>query len=153
MQSSTVQLIQPHRRQRKQRRPQLRDVHVALTTPKHLYLLKRNKAKLETLRVERNIVSNVDVRSDRMLTMLDRLNMTEYIPELELLVVASQKGTVALTRLLRVELDDGQQTCLFNNEVYLPVSGLQRHALYGKGAWLARMAIFCILGKSQMLIQ
>ncbi|ORY91138.1 hypothetical protein BCR43DRAFT_498567 [Syncephalastrum racemosum] len=138
MQSSSVQLLQSQQRRKTYRCPKLRNAHVALTTPKHLYLLKRNQAKLETLRVERNIVSNVDVRSDRMLTMLDRLNMTEYIPELELLVVASQKGTVALTRLLRVELDDGQQTCLFNNEVYLPVNGLQRHALYGKRDGLRR---------------
>ncbi|KAG0169970.1 hypothetical protein DFQ28_003342 [Apophysomyces sp. BC1034] len=102
---------------------------VILTTTKDVYLLNTSKSRMDAIRVEKGIVSNIDVRSDRM----DRLNMVEWIPELELFVAASQKGTVALTRMLQVELENGEQTCLFNNEFYLPMNGLQASPLYGKG--------------------
>ncbi|OAD65382.1 hypothetical protein PHYBLDRAFT_160832 [Phycomyces blakesleeanus NRRL 1555(-)] len=105
--------------------------YLVFTTAKDVYLLNTTRPRITTIRVEHEAISKIDVRSDRMLLTMDRINMVEWIPELELLVAASQKGTVALTRVLQVELDDGRQTCLFNNECYLPLGGLQPTPLYG----------------------
>lgn len=104
--------------------------YIVLTTARNLFVLQATKS-MKVVRTEKEILSNIDVRADRLLSSMDRLNMTEWIPELELLVVASQKGMVALMRVLRVELSDGRQTCLLNNEKYLPLSGLQSYPLYG----------------------
>ncbi|CAO3649318.1 unnamed protein product [Mucor hiemalis] len=57
--------------------------------------------------------------------------MVEWLPELELFVAASQKGTVALMRVLQVEFEGGEQGCIFNNECYLPTDVLQATPLYG----------------------
>ncbi|KAI9492389.1 hypothetical protein BDB00DRAFT_873470 [Zychaea mexicana] len=107
------------------------DELIMLTTPKDVILLHPTMTRMVTERWERNVISNVDVRSDRLLTAMDRLNMVEWIPELELYVAASQKGTVALMRVIKVELENGQSTLVFNSEKYLPDSGLRNSPLYG----------------------
>lgn len=91
---------------------------------------------METVQRERYVVSHADSRTDERLNIMERLNFVEWIPELELCVVASQKGCVALMRILQVQLDgtthdDGLQTCIFNHEKYLPMHGLQNSVLYG----------------------
>lgn len=103
-----------------------------LTTPKDLIMLKTSKGRMMTERMERNVISSVDVRSDRLLVAMDRLNMVQWIPSLELFIAASQKGTVALLRILQVKLPDGQHTPIFNHERYLPDHDMQRRPLYGK---------------------
>lgn len=103
-----------------------------LTTPKDLFMLKTSKGRMMTERMERNVISSVDVRSDRLLVAMDRLNMVQWIPSLELYIAASQKGTVALLRILQVKLADGQHTPIFNHERYLPDHDMQRRPLYGK---------------------
>lgn len=108
------------------------DEYLMLTTAKDVYLLRTTRPRLKSERREHNVVSDVDVRSDRLLMAMDRLNMVEWIPELELFVAASQKGTVALMRVLEVELWNNERTFIFNNEKYLPLSGMQRKPLYGK---------------------
>ncbi|KAI9013945.1 hypothetical protein CLU79DRAFT_380601 [Phycomyces nitens] len=114
----------------KQKRREIGE-YLVFTTAKDVYLLNPTRPRITTIRVEHEAIAKIDVRSDRMLQAMDRINMVEWIPEIELLVVASQKGVVALTRVLQVELDDGRQTCLFNNECYLPLDGLQPNPLYG----------------------
>ncbi|SAL97771.1 hypothetical protein [Absidia glauca] len=95
-----------------------------------------NRHTMETVQRERYVVSHADSRTDERLNMMERLSFVEWIPELELCVMASQKGCVALMRILQVQLDgtahdDGLQTCIFNNEKYLPMHGLQNSVLYG----------------------
>ncbi|KAI8149555.1 hypothetical protein BJV82DRAFT_588447 [Fennellomyces sp. T-0311] len=107
------------------------DELIMLTTPRDIVLLHTTSTRMSTERWERNVISNVDVRTDRLLVAMDRLNMVEWIPELELYVAASQKGTVALMRVVKVELGNGQSTLIFNTEKYLPDSGLRSNPLYG----------------------
>ena len=57
--------------------------------------------------------------------------MLQWIPELELLIVASQKGMVALIRILRIDLGDGEEEYVFNHEAYLPQAQLHSSPLYG----------------------
>ncbi|CEJ01459.1 hypothetical protein RMCBS344292_15486 [Rhizopus microsporus] len=102
-----------------------------LSTAKDIVLMRTTLPKMTKVRQESDIISKVDVRADRLLYLLDRITMIEWIPELELFVTASQKGTVALTRILQLELEDGRQTCVFNNEYYLPIDVLQTTPLYG----------------------
>ena len=110
-----------------------------LTTPRDLFMLKTSKGRMMTERMERNVISSVDVRSDRLLVAMDRLNMVQWIPSLELYIAASQKGTVALLRILQIKLSDGQHTPIFNHERYLPDHDMQRRPLYGK---LEEMALY-----------
>jgi hypothetical protein len=56
----------------------------------------------------------------------------QWIPELELFIVASQKGMVALVRLLRIDLGDGEEEYIFNREAYLPHAQLHSSPLYGR---------------------
>ncbi|KAI8883453.1 WD40 repeat-like protein [Backusella circina FSU 941] len=105
--------------------------YVMLTTQSDAILLSTTKSKMQKIRSEKDVISKIDVRTDRLLYQLDRLNMVEWLPELELYVAASQKGTVVLMRILQVELPNGKQICLFNNEHYLPLSVLQQTPLYG----------------------
>jgi hypothetical protein len=56
---------------------------------------------------------------------------SQWIPELELLIVASQKGMVALVRVLRIDLGDGQDEYVFNREAYLPHAQQHASPLYG----------------------
>ncbi|KAI9255690.1 hypothetical protein BDA99DRAFT_562204 [Phascolomyces articulosus] len=107
------------------------DELIMVTTPKDVILLHPTKTRMLTERWERNVISNVDVRTDRLLMAMDRLNMVEWIPELELYIAASQKGTVALMRVVKVEIDNGESTLIFNCEKYLPDSGLRNSPLYG----------------------
>ncbi|RCI06204.1 hypothetical protein CU098_013025 [Rhizopus stolonifer] len=105
--------------------------YLMLSTAKDLFLLSTTSPKMTKIRHESDIISKVDVRSDRLLSMLDRITMVEWIPELELYIAASQKGTVALIRIIQLELEDGRQVSVFNNECYLPMDVLQSSPLYG----------------------
>ncbi|KAI8328335.1 hypothetical protein BC941DRAFT_445229 [Chlamydoabsidia padenii] len=87
---------------------------------------------MTTIQRERHAVSRADFRTDDILDMMDRIAFVEWIPELELCVMASQKGCVALMRILQVQLEGGNlQTCMFNHEKYLPLHGIQNSGLYG----------------------
>ncbi|GAN06934.1 hypothetical protein MAM1_0141c06424 [Mucor ambiguus] len=105
--------------------------YVMITTSKDVMLASTTLPRMNKIRVEHDMIYKVDIRSDQLLSILDRINMVEWLPELELFVVASQKGTVALMRLLQVEFENGHQACLFNNEHYLPINVLQSTPLYG----------------------
>jgi hypothetical protein len=59
------------------------------------------------------------------------LTCYQWIPELELLIVASQKGMVALVRVLRIDLGDDEDEYVFNREAYLPHSQQRSSPLYG----------------------
>lgn len=106
--------------------------YLMISTGKDVMLMSTSTPKMNRIRAEHGLINKVDVRSDQMLNVLDRINMVEWLPELELYVAASQKGTVALLRLLQVEFEGGEQACIFNNECYLPTSVLQSTPLYGK---------------------
>ncbi|KAI9481336.1 MAG: hypothetical protein EXX96DRAFT_566294 [Benjaminiella poitrasii] len=106
--------------------------YLMITTSKDVILSSTVIPRMNKIRTEQDIINKVDIRSDQLLRVLDRINMIEWLPELELMVIASQKGTVALTRILQVEFENGHQTCFFNNEFYLPTSILQSTPLYGK---------------------
>ncbi|CAO0801635.1 unnamed protein product [Mucor circinelloides] len=105
--------------------------YVMITTSKDVVLASTTLPRMNKIRAEHDMINKVDIRSDQLLSVLDRINMVEWLPELELFVVASQKGTVALMRLLQVEFENGHQACLFNNEYYLPINVLQSTPLYG----------------------
>ncbi|GAA5815136.1 hypothetical protein MFLAVUS_008642 [Mucor flavus] len=105
--------------------------YLMISTGKDVAMMSTSKPKMGRIRAEHNIINKVDVRSDQLLSVLDRINMVEWLPELELYVAASQKGTVALMRVLQVEFEGGDQACMFNNEYYLPTSVLQSTPLYG----------------------
>ncbi|KAI8642256.1 WD40-repeat-containing domain protein [Parasitella parasitica] len=105
--------------------------YIMITTGKDVILASTTLPRMNKIRSEHDMINKVDIRSDQLLSFLDRINMVEWLPELELFVVASQKGTVALMRLLQVEFEDGHQECLFNNEHYLPINVLQSTPLYG----------------------
>ncbi|KAM3582158.1 hypothetical protein VKS41_005585 [Umbelopsis sp. WA50703] len=107
------------------------DELVVLTTGRNIYLM-NPKERLKKLAVDKNILADIDLRTDRMLCIMDRLNMTEWIPELELLIIASQKGMVALIRVLRIDLGDEEEEYVFNREAYLPHAQLSSSPLYGK---------------------
>ncbi|KAF1800581.1 hypothetical protein FB192DRAFT_1381419 [Mucor lusitanicus] len=105
--------------------------YVMITTSKDVMLASTTLPRMNKIRAEHDLINKVDIRSDQLLSVLDRINMVEWLPELELFVVASQKGTVALMRLLQVEFENGHQACLFNTEHYLPINVLQSTPLYG----------------------
>ncbi|KAI7902160.1 uncharacterized protein BX663DRAFT_511920 [Cokeromyces recurvatus] len=105
--------------------------YLIMTTSKDIILTSTSVPRMNEIRAEHNMINKVDIRTDQLLRVLDRINMIEWLPELELLVVASQKGTVALTRIIQVEFENGHQACYFNNEFYLPTSILQSTPLYG----------------------
>lgn len=106
--------------------------YLMISTGKDVIMMSTSTPKMSRIRAEHNMINKVDVRSDQMLSFLDRINMVEWLPELELFVAASQKGTVALVRILQVEFEEGVQACIFNNECYLPTNVLQSTPLYGK---------------------
>ncbi|KAG2179150.1 hypothetical protein INT43_002000, partial [Umbelopsis isabellina] len=116
------------------------DELVILTTGRNLYLMDP-KERLKKLAVDKNILADIDLRTDRMLCTLDRLNMTEWIPELELLIIASQKGMVALIRILRIDLGDDEEEYVFNRETYLPHAQLSSSPLYGKTHLLCKIML------------
>ncbi|KAF9340826.1 hypothetical protein BGZ91_012363 [Linnemannia elongata] len=62
-------------------------------------------ASLHTITVARSAATRADGRRYHHLEHFDRLIVMELIPELSILVAASQKGTITIFRLLRV-LDD-----------------------------------------------
>lgn len=105
--------------------------YLMISTGKDVTLMSTSTPKMGRIRAEHNMINKVDVRSDQMLSVLDRINMVEWLPELELYVAASQKGTVALMRVLQIEFEGGEQACIFNNEYYLPTNVLQSTPLYG----------------------
>ncbi|PHZ08887.1 WD40 repeat-like protein [Rhizopus microsporus ATCC 52813] len=126
-----IQNLDNNANRRKANQPNELDEYLMLSTAKDIVLMRTTLPKMTKVRQESDIISKVDVRADRLLYLLDRITMVEWIPELELFVTASQKGTVALTRILQLELEDGRQTCVFNNEYYLPIDVLQTTPLYG----------------------
>lgn len=62
-------------------------------------------ASLHTITVARSAATRADGRRYHHLEHFDRLIVMELVPELSILVAASQKGTITIFRLLRV-LDD-----------------------------------------------
>ncbi|CAO3593475.1 unnamed protein product [Absidia cylindrospora] len=113
--------------------PSLTD-YLMITSKKDAYLLhptnRQGQWTMATVQRERRVVSRADARTAFVLDMMERLSFVEWIPDLELCVVASQKGCVALMRVLQVQMHH-QQTCLFNHEKYIPLHGLQNSVLYG----------------------
>ncbi|KAI8355072.1 WD40-repeat-containing domain protein [Choanephora cucurbitarum] len=105
--------------------------YLMTATGKDVSLMSTRLPQITKIHTEHGLLGKVDVRQDELLNSLDRINMVEWIPELELFVAASQKGTVALMRVLQVEWLDGSQHCMFNNEYYLPNSVLESTPLYG----------------------
>ncbi|OBZ86125.1 putative WD repeat-containing protein C27B12.05 [Choanephora cucurbitarum] len=105
--------------------------YLMTATGKDVSLMSTRTPQVTKIHTEHGLLGKVDVRQDELLNSLDRINMVEWIPELELFVAASQKGTVALMRVLQVEWLDGSQHCMFNNEYYLPNSVLESTPLYG----------------------
>ncbi|OZJ02095.1 hypothetical protein BZG36_04575 [Bifiguratus adelaidae] len=81
--------------------------------------------ELTSLYTVKRIVSKRDNRRIRWLEAFDRLNMMEVIPALSLAVIASQKGRVALVRLVRICNDAKTQTMqeekyVLHTEAWLP---------------------------------
>lgn len=106
--------------------------YLMITTGKDVALASTTIPHMKRIRVEHNIISKVDIRSDPLLTASERINMVEWLPELELFVAAGQNGTVALMRVIQIDLDGEKQCCIFNNEHYLPNDVLQSTPLYGQ---------------------
>ncbi|KAK9717457.1 hypothetical protein K7432_006173 [Basidiobolus ranarum] len=93
---------------------------ILYSTVHDLLLLDPSK-NLSPLHCEKRIISKVDNRRIRMLNSFDRLCMIEWIEELGLAVIASQKGKVALVRALRICTASGEETFMLNSETYLPL--------------------------------
>ncbi|CAB4419659.1 unnamed protein product [Rhizophagus irregularis] len=93
---------------------------LVLYTTKYDLLLLDPKLNLKILRTEKDLVHRVDTRRYPIHLDFDRLNMVEVIPELSLMIVASQQGKVALTRLIRIVCDDGEENYYLHPEKYLP---------------------------------
>ncbi|KNC97936.1 uncharacterized protein SPPG_06924 [Spizellomyces punctatus DAOM BR117] len=72
---------------------------ILCTSVDNLFLL--HTETLNTLHMIQKVISRFDPRMDPVLNLYDRLCMVEWIEELSAAVVASQKGTAALIRLLR----------------------------------------------------
>ncbi|KAG0288989.1 hypothetical protein BGZ96_007344 [Linnemannia gamsii] len=66
-------------------------------------------ASLHTLTVARSAATRADGRRFHHLEHFDRLIVMELVPELSILIAASQKGTITIFRLLRI-LDDTATT-------------------------------------------
>ncbi|RIA98349.1 hypothetical protein C1645_812757 [Glomus cerebriforme] len=95
------------------------DELVLYTTKYDLHILDP-KSELETLRTEKNIVCKVDARRFTYYSDFDRLNMVEVIPELSLMIVASQQGKVSLTRLIKIVDNNGDENYYLCPEKYIP---------------------------------
>ncbi|ORX87013.1 hypothetical protein K493DRAFT_81758 [Basidiobolus meristosporus CBS 931.73] len=93
---------------------------ILYSTVHDLFLLDPTR-NLSSLHCEKRVISKVDSRRIRMLNSFDRLCMIEWIAELGLAVVASQKGKVALVRALRICAASGEETFMLNSETYLPL--------------------------------
>ncbi|RGB41272.1 hypothetical protein C1646_636573 [Rhizophagus diaphanus] len=93
---------------------------LVLYTTKYDLLLLDPILNLKILRTEKDLVHRVDTRRYPIHLDFDRLNMVEVIPELSLMIVASQQGKVALTRLIRIVCDDGEENYYLHPEKYLP---------------------------------
>ncbi|ORX52847.1 hypothetical protein DM01DRAFT_1408168 [Hesseltinella vesiculosa] len=104
------------------------DLHLLQYNP---HLTQQHPLHFTTLQFQNRIISKVDIRNDSDLSLFDRLVFLEWIPELELCVLASQKGCVALVRILQVQLPSGHSVYFFNHERYLPTEGLHNSSLYG----------------------
>ncbi|CAG8605121.1 7621_t:CDS:2 [Acaulospora morrowiae] len=113
---------------RRQGKPHAEEL-ILFSTQHDLYLLDP-KSGLRTLDYKRGIIR--DPRRGSVLTGHDRLNMVEYIPELSLAVVASQKGKVALVRILKKCNLAGQENYSLSLERdYLPSDPLPNAPLLG----------------------
>lgn len=128
--ASSTERIEEKNRANKMLNPSLGE-YLMISTGKDVIMMSTSTPKMSRIRAEHNVINKVDVRIDEMLSILDRINMVEWLPELELFVAASQKGTVALMRVLQVEFEGGEQGCIFNNECYLPTNVLEATPLYG----------------------
>ncbi|KAI9596184.1 hypothetical protein BDF19DRAFT_412777 [Syncephalis fuscata] len=78
------------------------------------------ESDLEVLDHYRRVVARADMRNSRLLNPYDRLNMTKWIPELNLAIVASQKGRIALMRLVRLCNFANEDRYVLHAECYLP---------------------------------
>lgn len=142
--ASSTERIEEKNKANKMLNPSLGE-YLMISTGKDVIMMSTSTPKMSRIRAEHNVINKVDVRIDEMLSILDRINMVEWLPELELFVAASQKGTVALMRVLQVEFEGGEQGCIFNNECYLPTDVLQATPLYGKSlhsAFYNRLLIY-----------
>jgi len=93
---------------------------LVLYTTKYDLLLLDPKQNLKILHTEKDIVHKVDTRRYPYHLDFDRLNMVEVIPELSLMIVASQQGKIALTRLIRIVCDNGEENYYLYPEKYVP---------------------------------
>ncbi|CAG8662799.1 23974_t:CDS:10 [Gigaspora margarita] len=91
--------LEMHKMQ-KGRAPKISQDLVLFGTQHDLFLLDP-KSGLSIISSSLGVVCRNDPRRARHLDSNDRLNMIEWIPDLSLAIVASQKGKVALVRLLK----------------------------------------------------
>ncbi|GBC02341.1 hypothetical protein RclHR1_04580009 [Rhizophagus clarus] len=93
---------------------------LVLYTTKYDLLLLDPKINLKVLHTEKDLVHKVDTRRYPYQVDFDRLNMVEVIPELSLMIVASQQGKIALTRLIKIVNDNGDENYYLYPEKHLP---------------------------------
>lgn len=136
--TSSTDRLEKQNKANKKLNPSLGE-YLMISTGKDVIMMGTTTPKMSRIRAEHNVINKVDVRLDQMLSILDRINMVEWLPELELFVAASQKGTVALMRVLQVEFEGGEQGCIFNNECYLPTDVFQATPLYGNYLFLTAL--------------
>ncbi|CAJ0832821.1 20711_t:CDS:10 [Entrophospora sp. SA101] len=104
--------------------------HLVLFTSQNDLFLLDPISGLKILLYEKNICSSRDSRNIIGLNDFDRLNMVEWIPEFSLAVVASQKGKVALVRLV-IAANNDKKKYSFVKEKFLPETNLPNASLLG----------------------
>ncbi|KAL1916856.1 uncharacterized protein VTP21DRAFT_5560 [Calcarisporiella thermophila] len=101
-------------------RAPLSDYAILYTTKLDLFLLNAEDPSLSTLYCERAAVARTDQRNIYLIPF-DRLNMIQWIPELSLVVAASQKGRVGLFRVVRICTEqEREDRWLIHPEMHLP---------------------------------
>ncbi|CAG8539020.1 10396_t:CDS:10 [Dentiscutata erythropus] len=126
---SGVNRLEMHKTQ-KGRVPKISQDLVLFGTQHDLFLLDP-KSDLTILSSLLSVVCRSDPRRARHLDSNDRLNMIEWIPDLSLAIVASQKGKVALVRLLKGISVRGIEHYSLHDEKLIPQTPLPNAPLIG----------------------
>ncbi|CAG8666905.1 7256_t:CDS:10 [Cetraspora pellucida] len=101
---------------------------LVLFSSQHDLFLLDPKSNLSIQSSLRRVVCKSDSRRASYLDSNDRLNMVEWIPDLSLAIVASQKGKVALVRLLNIK---GIEHYYLHDEKLIPQNPLPNAPLIG----------------------
>ncbi|KAI8921331.1 WD40-repeat-containing domain protein [Powellomyces hirtus] len=99
------------------------------TSVEHMYIL--DPRTLATCHEHKKLISQYDLRSDLMAAAHDRLIFVEFLPELGVAVVASQKGTAALVRLVRTRDEHSITRFKMETEQFLPRVAQPQYPLLG----------------------